>query len=345
MPNDGARDVPDISFSASGGHDGFLACSEDNSTGTFQPTCAVGFRQTAGGNLTFFGGTSTGVPVFAGIVALINQQANTPNGQGNVNPHLYAMANTGARASFNDIVTGNNAVPYQPANLPDCPQAGAVALGYVAGAGYDQVTGLGSINAYNLVNNWTTVASPAVGASVSPSFSISISAARLTVKRGSCGSTQVALTGLNGFTGTPVFTCAASAPLTAVTCSVSPVASAVPPMPEKTPANRWWPLGMVVVAIGFWAAALRARRQWLREGRSASPPRRRLWAPGLALAGVLALAIGCGGGSTGTVLTTGTTYAFIVDAPASSGTGTTGVTVTGMIGGVSRSTAMTLTVN
>jgi subtilase family serine protease len=351
VPNDGARDVPDISFSASGGHDGYLACSEDNSNGTFQPTCVVGFRQTAGGNLTFFGGTSTGVPVFAGIVGLINQQANTPNGQGNVNPHLYAMANTGSRASFfNDTTTGNNAVPFQPANLPDCVQNGTVALGYVAGAGYDQVTGLGSINAQNLVGNWTTVATPAAGASVSPNFSIAVSAARLTVKRGSCGSTQVVLTAPNGFAGTPVFTCAASAPLTAVTCSVSPVASAVPPMPEKTPANRWWPLGMVVVAICFWAAALRARRQWLREAHSTSPPRRRLWAPGLALAGVLAMAIGCGGGggSTGTVLTTSTTtsnYVFIVDAPTGSSTGTTGVTVTGMIGGVSRSTAMTLTVN
>ncbi|HYA17896.1 MAG TPA: S53 family peptidase, partial [Bryobacteraceae bacterium] len=72
--SDGMRDVPDVSFSASADHDGWLIYS--------------------GGSLSIFGGTSVSAPLFAGILTLLNQYEvvngyqKTP-GLGNVNPKLY----------------------------------------------------------------------------------------------------------------------------------------------------------------------------------------------------------------------------------------------------------------
>jgi hypothetical protein len=119
-------------------------------------------------------------PSFAGIVALINQKMNTPNGQGNVNTILYSMAAT-TPAAFHDITTGSNAVPCQ-AGTTDCPNGGTI--GYSAGIGYDQASGLGSIDAFNLVTAWgssvagnlpapalTAPANGAAGVALSPLFS------------------------------------------------------------------------------------------------------------------------------------------------------------------------------
>src|SRR5690349_9329645 len=65
VPNDGVRDVPDISFPASFDSVGYLTCSGGS--------CVNGYRQ-SDNTLNVVGGTSAGTPVFAGIVALINQQ-------------------------------------------------------------------------------------------------------------------------------------------------------------------------------------------------------------------------------------------------------------------------------
>ena len=171
VPNDNARDVPDLSLNASFFHDGSLFC--------VQGSCVSGFRD-GNQHLSVGGGTSVATPCFAGIVALINQKMNTPNGQGNVNPILYSMAAT-TPAAFHDITTGNNAVPCQ-AGTPDCPNGGSI--GYTAGVGYDQASGLGSIDAFNLVIAWgssvtgnlpapvlTVPANGAAGVALSPSFS------------------------------------------------------------------------------------------------------------------------------------------------------------------------------
>src|SRR5579883_1258924 len=99
VPNDKARDVPDIAFSASADVDGYLTCVLGN--------CVNGYRA-SDGTLSISGGTSVGAPTFAGIVALINQMTNSR--QGNVNPTLYHIANTN-RLVFHDITQGGNAVP------------------------------------------------------------------------------------------------------------------------------------------------------------------------------------------------------------------------------------------
>jgi uncharacterized protein (TIGR03437 family) len=136
VPADGARDVPDISFAASPDHDGYLVQAQ--------------------GSQTIFGGTSVGTPVFAGLVGLLNQYLAGKNvisqpGLGNVNPVLYRLAQA-APAVYHDVTEGDNFEPCAQAT-PDCVNG---ALGYKAGPGYDLVTGLGSVDAWQLAKQWTT---------------------------------------------------------------------------------------------------------------------------------------------------------------------------------------------
>ncbi len=141
VPDDKARDVPDISLNASGSHDGYLICSGGN--------CVNGFRSSNGG-LTVVGGTSAGAPAFAGVVAILNQLSNSA--QGNVNPKLYAFA-ASAPSAFHDITSGGNQVPCQIGTL-NCPSG---SMGYAAGEGYDQATGLGSLDVANLLAEWVPI--------------------------------------------------------------------------------------------------------------------------------------------------------------------------------------------
>jgi hypothetical protein len=151
-PDDGSRDLPDVALSASA---------------DILPY-AVSMSWTAGDGdaeapqpqmLTAYGGTSVAAPALAGIFALVNQAVaeaspGAPGGLGNVNPTLYALANSPASSlAFHDITTGNNVVPCLQGS-PDCPSSAPFQFGFAAGPGYDQVTGLGSIDAANLVAAW-----------------------------------------------------------------------------------------------------------------------------------------------------------------------------------------------
>jgi subtilase family serine protease len=143
FPNDGHRDLPDIALSASADHDGYIVCTQGSCAGS---TLAQGY--------SVFGGTSAPTPVFAGMLALLNHYlAATGNatqpGLGNINPTLYALAQS-SPAAFHDITTGNNMVPCQ-VGTPDCSTG---SFGYSAAPGYDPVTGLGSVDAYNLFTAW-----------------------------------------------------------------------------------------------------------------------------------------------------------------------------------------------
>ena len=67
---------------------------------------------------------------------------------------------------FHDVTAGNNIVTVNcPRRSPNC---GATAVGYSAGPGYDQTTGLGSVDAYKLITGWNggSTAPPSSGASV-----------------------------------------------------------------------------------------------------------------------------------------------------------------------------------
>jgi subtilase family serine protease len=151
IPSDGKRDVPDLALYASPGVPGYLYCSSDTSAWTSgqEASCNSGFRDSATEDLTVAGGTSFAAPIFSGIVALINQKAGYTSGQGLINPTLYKLAASGTTyaSAFHDITSGNNDCS---AGSPDCGSS----AGFSAGTGYDQVTGLGSVDAFNLVTAW-----------------------------------------------------------------------------------------------------------------------------------------------------------------------------------------------
>ena len=204
VPADGQRDVPDISLAGSPNHDAYLLCADDASSAT--GPCTNGFRDSTGG-LNAAGGTSFGAPAFAGIVAILNQK--TGGRQGNVNPTLYALAAANVDA-FHDITTGDNIVPCGAGTF-DCPSGGV--FGYSAGPGYDQVTGLGTIHAANLVNNWSS-GNPGAADFSMFGDTVGIGAA------GSAGTSTITVDARNGYSGTIDFTC--TAPTSAkIGCSIS----------------------------------------------------------------------------------------------------------------------------
>jgi len=129
VPDDGRRDVPDVSLSAAG-HDGYLIVQE--------------------GALHVVGGTSAASPSFAGIMDLVVQNAAAR--VGDANTVLYPLAakqQAGGAAVFHDITVGNNSVPGQ--------------IGFKATVGFDQATGLGSVDAALLVNHWSNGGTSASG--------------------------------------------------------------------------------------------------------------------------------------------------------------------------------------
>ncbi|HEY3771184.1 MAG TPA: Ig-like domain repeat protein [Candidatus Angelobacter sp.] len=160
-PADTSRDIPDVSLSAAG-HDGYVIC--------FDSACEQNF-------VNIVGGTSASSPSFAGIMAIVVQALGR---QGLPNYTLYRLAkgasavcnssartvpSTPAPASciFNDVTAGNNSVPGQP--------------GFNATSGYDLATGLGSVNAANLVNAWRALTSQASATTLTSNGGTAITAA------------------------------------------------------------------------------------------------------------------------------------------------------------------------
>jgi subtilase family serine protease len=204
VPAANSRYVPDVSLASSSDHDGYLTC--------LAPFCVNGYRD-GGGFLSIAGGTSVAAPAFAGIVALIDQKTGTR--QGNINPTLYSLA-ASAPNSFHDIVTGDNKVPCL-SGTTGCP-SGTTTIGFTATPGYDQVTGLGSVNASNLITQWP-------GAIATPDFAGSAAAPSMTLTRittSTTGNQNITFTAQNGFTGTINLSCAVAATLPGVTCALNP---------------------------------------------------------------------------------------------------------------------------
>jgi hypothetical protein len=175
VPADGARDVPDISLNASTAHDPYLVCTQIQATagGPLTSGCQNGFRNSSSDiNFSAFGGTSFGAPTFAGILALVNQKTGSL-GQGNINYTLYPLA-ASSPAAFHDILTGDNTSPCT-LGTQDCPNGGSI--GFSTRTGYDQATGLGSIDATNLVNLWSTISTSAGSTPVLSSISPTSTAA------------------------------------------------------------------------------------------------------------------------------------------------------------------------
>ena len=173
-PNDGVRDMPDVSLFAALGYWNhyYVVCWSD---------------LTWGGSLcngppsgwSGFGGTSFAAPIMAGIQALIDQK--TGELQGNPTPIYYALAakeygangnsrcnsTLGNRAdsscTFYDVTQGDTDVNctgsincYMPSGTNGVLSVSSSSYqpAFPAAVGWDFATGIGTVNAYNLVSNW-----------------------------------------------------------------------------------------------------------------------------------------------------------------------------------------------
>ncbi len=227
VPVDGKRDVPDIAISASANHDPYLFCSEDASA----TSCSSGFRDTSTNppSLTAVGGTSAAAPTFTAIMALINQYLGNTSAKGlaPINPMLYSLyPNNATSKAFHDVTTGNNIVPCT-SGTPNCP-TGTTDFGFNAGVGYDQVTGLGSVDGFNLAQAW---------AATLAGFTLAPSPASVTAVAGqNTGSATITITPQNGFTGNVTFTCSAGLP-SGATCVFTTINATSSSLVIQTSAN------------------------------------------------------------------------------------------------------------
>jgi subtilase family serine protease len=293
VPSGTFRSVPDVSLDVSPQHEGLIYCT----LGSCVPP--NGFLYQPGGNLSLTGGTSASSPSLGAIVALLDQE--TGNRQGLINPNLYALASVSTDA-FHDITTGNNILPCQGGS-PNCSSSVSGVpgtLGYTAGVGYDQVTGLGSVDADRLVREWDL------------DFTSSINPTSLTVSAGNSATATVTVAETK-FAANVTFTCSVASALANVTCAipgtvptgsgsatltVTAASSAGTPWWRRSPqfpaGNRGW--------LYLLAALLLASSTWLTKKQKKLPA----FAAAFALLLVLGLS-SCGGGSSSETSTTTTT--------------------------------------
>src|SRR5271167_505391 len=180
-----------------------------NSTNKGSTTLRNGPDVAANANFTFYvcadqttctandyGGTSFATPMWAGYLALANQQA-AANGDtiGFINPILYPAALTSSYGTyFHDVTSGSCGT-------------------YSGLTGYDLCTGWGSPNTTGIIN--------LLAGSSTPSFTLSDSPSSLTITQGGAGGTStISVTDLGGFTGS--VTLAASGLPSGVTATFSP---------------------------------------------------------------------------------------------------------------------------
>jgi Pro-kumamolisin, activation domain/Abnormal spindle-like microcephaly-assoc'd, ASPM-SPD-2-Hydin/HYDIN/CFA65/VesB-like, Ig-like domain len=242
-PSDGVRDLPDVSlFAASGiwGHF-YVVCYSDTASGG--SSCS-GAPDTWSG----FGGTSVAAPIMAGIQALVNQYTGAR--QGNPDPVYYSLADTeyGAGGSsacdstlgnaasgsciFYDVTQGDMDVPcvgttncYTPSGTYGVLSTSNSSFqpAFPATTGWDFATGIGTVNAYNLVMAFpTTSLTPTPTATAAPTETPTPTAAPTPTPTGT------------GPTPTPTPT-GASTPTPTPTVAVTSTPTGTGPTPTPTP--------------------------------------------------------------------------------------------------------------
>jgi subtilase family serine protease len=144
------RNAPDVAANA---NFTFYVCAD-------QTTCTA----------NLYGGTSFAAPMWAGYLALANQQAVSQGEKtlGFINPAIYTIGGSSSYTTdFHDITSGSN--------------------GFPATTGYDLVTGWGSPNGANLIN-------ALVPPKTTGGFSLSANPSTITVKRGTTGTSTITST-------------------------------------------------------------------------------------------------------------------------------------------------------
>jgi hypothetical protein len=244
---DGVRDVPDISLYAASGsfsNSFYPICQSDQNTNNASCTSIstfIGVGGTSSSAPAFAG-------IMAMVNQYMASQS-MPSRQGNANYELYTLADnqvttppsggcntasspnttTSTGCTFYDITTGSNSVPCEGASygcsntsssstLAGVVEQAVISTGapdgtvaWNAGTGYDFASGLGSVNAYNLVHNWPAV----VGAFKGSQATLQLctggnlvcqsggSATALTFVHGTTITVNVGVSAASGFTGTP----------------------------------------------------------------------------------------------------------------------------------------------
>ncbi len=156
VPSGTGRLLPDVALQSSTGSPGFLLCTNDISfVGQDGIDSCYNYDLNHNGYYAVGGGTSFAAPVFAGSVALLNQ-FEQEQGQGALNATLYQLAAnpTTYAASFHDITSGGNGCVN---GAPGCTASGQA--GFAAGVGFDEATGLGSVDFAHLRAAWPANAS------------------------------------------------------------------------------------------------------------------------------------------------------------------------------------------
>jgi kumamolisin len=176
------RNGPDVSANA---NFTFYVCAD-------QTTCTA----------NEYGGTSFATPMWAGYLALVNQQsvANGNKKLGFINPSLYTIGEGSSYdTDFHDITSGSN--------------------GYSATTGYDLATGWGSPNGTGLIESLA-------GSAATSGFTLSASPSSVSVVRGNSGASTITATVVDGFDSSIALS--ASGEPTGVTITFNPTPIAAP---------------------------------------------------------------------------------------------------------------------
>jgi hypothetical protein len=193
------RNLPDVSFLAGNGLYGAawaLCTDQDYISSTQTQADCVGTPTTGGNfNVTGVGGTSAAAPAFAGMLALAAQKTGGRLGQADY--VLYNLAKAHYATVFHDIATGNDSVSCTQ-GTPHCIAVTTVNTYYLSGfdtqSGFDEASGLGSVDVAQMLSNWNGAGATATLSSLTLNGSTSA----VTITHGQPVSVNVDVTGSGG---------------------------------------------------------------------------------------------------------------------------------------------------
>ncbi|HUV71072.1 MAG TPA: S53 family peptidase [Terracidiphilus sp.] len=334
------RYTPDVAFSASA-HDGYFGCMA-----ALNSSCVP-----SGGNLTFvvFSGTSAAAPGMAGVTALLDQKLGSA--QGNLNPRLYPLA-TSTPTAFHDTTLSSSGVTSCSVSVASTCNNSITLLsgigtqpGYLLTTGYDEVTGLGSLDVGVFLNNFPS-------SNLTPSFTVSGTALTISTPGATSANTStISVTPVNGFTGSVTLSATVTGPSGAQHPPTLSFGSTSPVTITSSNGTATLTVSTTATQQSSCVAANQAPRPipWYAKGSAVLAclllfgiaPRWRNWR---AMLGILllfaALATGmsaCGGGSQGTACTTTTTPGTTA--------GSYTITLTATSGSTTATSTIPLTIN